>query len=110
MLNKILIFLLSVLPIVKFKVEGKSMEPYCYSGDTVLVNKIAYFFTKPKINDVIAIESSKDKRYIIKVIKKIKAEEYFVLGFSLKESTDSRVFGWISKKDIIGKVIKIPSY
>jgi len=76
------------------------------SEKTVLVNKIAYLFSNPKVKDVIILKNPRDNRYIIKVIKKIKKEKYFVLGFNLEHSTDSREFGWINKKEIIGKVIK----
>ncbi len=107
MLDKIYNLLFFILPIVRFRVKGKSMEPYFFSGETLFVNKFFYLFQKPKIGDVIILKNPKDNNYIIKTIDKINQEKYFVLGYNLKESTDSRVFGWVPKKYIIGKAIKI---
>lgn len=81
------------------------MQPDYQKGDMVLVNKLAYVFKPPKINEAIILKNPKDKVFIIKRINKIKNNKYFVLGDNSKESTDSRSFGWISKKEIVGKVI-----
>ncbi len=94
-----------LLPILKFRIEGNSMYPLFSSGQDVLVNKLSYIFRKPKIGDVIVLRHKKDKRYIIKRIVKIHKDQYFVEGENKKESTDSRQFGWISKDNIVGKVI-----
>lgn len=81
------------------------MQSGYQKGDTVLVNKLAYVFKSPQINEVIVLKNPKDKTCIIKRINRIKDNKYFVLGDNSKESTDSRSFGWISKKEIVGKVI-----
>lgn len=78
------------------------MNPTFIDGDMVLVNRLAYFFKKPKAKDIVVI---KWKNYIIKRIKAINGEKIFVIGDNKKESTDSREFGWIERKDIVGKVI-----
>lgn len=72
-------------------------------NDAVLVSKFSYIFGEPQIGDIVVLKFK--KRYIIKRIAKKEQNKYFVLGDNLEESIDSRKFGWISKKDIVGKVI-----
>lgn len=57
------------------------------------------------VGDVIVFSHPVTKQKIIKRIAEIKKEKLYVLGDNKKESTDSRSFGWIDKKSIIGKVI-----
>lgn len=82
------------------------MLPAFKSGDLVLVNRLAYFFGLPKVGDLVIL---KRQKYIIKRIAKINpsadGKKIFVVGDNKKESTDSRNFGWINKKEIIGKVM-----
>ncbi len=91
-----------MIPLFKFKIEGSSMSPTFESGDVVLVNRLSYLFGKPKIGDLVVLRKNK---YIIKRISKIKENQFFVIGDNERESTDSRSFGWIKKKEIIGKVM-----
>ena len=91
--------LISILPLLKFKVKEKSMIPFLKPGDEV----IAWRFSKSKIRDVAVFK--KDKGFYIKRVSKIKDGKYFFLGDNEKESIDSRKFGWVFKKDIIGKAI-----
>mgnify|MGYP001597905152 FL=1 len=79
------------------------MEPTIVSGQTVLVSKIPFLFLKPKIGDIIAFK--KANKVLIKRIAKINGEKYFVKGDNKKDSFDSAKFGWIDKKEIVGKVI-----
>lgn len=78
------------------------MAPTFKENDIVLVNRLSYFLSRPKIGDVVVL---KREKYIIKRIKKIDGDRFFVQGDNVKESTDSRKFGWVSKKEIVGKVI-----
>lgn len=41
----------------------------------------------------------------VKRIADVSADQVFVLGDNLEESTDSRHFGWIGKESVIGSVI-----
>lgn len=91
-----------MIPLFKFKISGYSMKPAFKSGDAVLVNRLSYFFCNPKIGDIVVL---KRERYIIKRIAKIENNKCFVLGNNKKKSTDSRDFGWVNKKEIVGKVI-----
>lgn len=78
------------------------MEPKFKDGDVVLVNRLSYLLSKPKVGDLVALKHGK---YIIKRIRAIEEKQIFVIGDNKKESTDSRKFGWINKKEIVGKVI-----
>lgn len=78
------------------------MNPSFNAGDTILVNKLSYFLSKPRIGDIIVLRK---ERFVIKRIAKIKEGKFFVIGENKEESTDSRNFGWVSRKEIIGKVM-----
>ena len=78
------------------------MLPAYKNKDKVLVNRWAYILFKPKINDAVIIFK---KKVMIKRIKEDKNNKFFVVGDNLPQSTDSRDFGLIEKKDILGKVI-----
>lgn len=78
------------------------MKPRLKNGDVVLVNRLSYFFRKPKLRDIVVL---KRETYIIKRIAAIKGNQIFIIGDNKKESKDSREFGWVSKKEIVGKVI-----
>lgn len=94
-----------MLLISRFKIQGHSMEPTILDGETVLVSSIPYLFSKPKINDIVAFRKKKTGKIFIKRIADIDKGKYFVKGDNEKDSVDSRSFGWIDKKEIIGKVI-----
>ncbi|MDP3726989.1 MAG: signal peptidase I [bacterium] len=93
-----------IFPILKFQVQEESMKPFISSGDVILVNRLSYLFKNPKIGDVVVIKNNK-KKYLIKRIQRIREKTYFVVGDNKKQSIDSRNFGWIAKKDIVGKIL-----
>ena len=92
-----------------------------------LIVQRKWFFCTIKQNDIVALYDPQTKRLLVKRIKDIKKnypeqsegsfsknhilhctqndKYYFVLGDNLSESTDSRVFGWVGERDIVGKVI-----
>ena len=86
-----------------FLVQGDSMLPGLKDGDLVLVNPYA----APQIDDIVlARHPFKRSVQIIKRIKEISPEgRYFLVGDNADESTDSRSFGAIPAKDILGKVV-----
>lgn len=83
------------------KVHGHSMQPAIKNGQKVLISSVPYFFTEPKINDIVAFRI--DNKIFIKRIVSIKDEKYFLRGDNIVDSFDSRKFGRIKKKDIQGK-------
>lgn len=86
----------------RIKVIGRSMEPAFKHNQIVITSSIPFFFRKPRIGDVVVLLH---KRYIIKRIAKVEENRIFVTGDNRKESTDSRDFGWITKEEVVGKVI-----
>lgn len=84
-----------------FKVEGDSMSPALKDGDLVLINPHAAL----EIGDIVlARHPFKQSVKIIKRIAEIlDGERYILLGDNPDESSDSRAFGAIAAKDILGK-------
>lgn len=53
----ILAFLVRTFVFESFQVSGKSMQPTLYTGDRVLVNKLAFVLGKPKTGEIIVFRS-----------------------------------------------------
>lgn len=79
------------------------MEPTIVNGKAILVSKIPYLFSEPKVKDIIAFRNRKE--VLIKRIVKISSDKYIVEGDNQRDSLDSRNFGFVAKNDILGKVI-----
>lgn len=87
----------------KFRIYGHSMSPFLKDGDLIIISYVPLLFRKPKINDVVAI--SYNRKIIIKRIKQIHENKYFLEGDNKKDSFDSRKFGYVLSKDIVGRLI-----
>ncbi len=79
------------------------MEPVIKNGQYVLISKIPYFFSEPSVKEIVVFK--KNQKILIKRIIKKTGDKYFLAGDNLKDSLDSRSFGFVSKNDILGKVI-----
>ena len=84
-----------------FRVEGDSMFPALKDGDLVLINPYADL----QIGDIVLAQHP--FKQSVKIIKRITeilpGERYILLGDNLPESSDSRSFGALAAKDILGK-------
>lgn len=89
----------------KFRVVGHSMSPGIAESKEVLVSSIPYLLFEPKVGDIVAFK--KGKNIFIKRIKKVKEDKYYLIGDNEKDSLDSRKFGSVYRKNIIGKVIRV---
>ncbi len=86
-----------------FRVAGNSMKPTLADGDIVLLSPSKEFRTG---DIVLARHPFKQSVKILKRIESIMSNgNYFLAGDDPAESTDSRSFGAIHAKDIIGKVV-----
>jgi phage repressor protein C with HTH and peptisase S24 domain len=81
------------------------MEPAIQSGSSVLVSSIPYLFNSPKIDDIVAVKF--DGKVLIKRVRDIEKNKYFITGDNPNDSFDSRKFGMIVRKDILGKVVSL---
>lgn len=81
------------------------MEPTFFEGDMVIVSGVPYLFSNPKTRDVLLFQEKISKKYLMKRVYKVKNKKYFVLGDNRKDSKDSRNFGEVSRKEILGKVL-----
>lgn len=96
------------LPFIQFSIREESMIPFFSPGDSVIVSRISYLITDPQKSDIVIVKNpEKDmlQKYLIKQIKKVTKEKIYVVGFNKEKSIDSRHFGYIPKKNIIGKMI-----
>ena len=88
-----------------FKVSGDSLLPAYRDGDFVLASKIPYLFSAVQGGDVVVFRHQVYGT-MIKVIDSIIPDtgEIRVVGIH-DHSVDSREFGSIRRRDILGKVI-----
>ena len=86
-------------------VTGESLSPLYQEGDYVVLTTIPFFIRRIKPKDTIVLWNSKYGT----MIKQVDHLDYgrkavFVIGMK-SESVDSRQFGLVDLKDVIGKVI-----
>lgn len=120
-----LIAVLIVVPIrlwiaQPFIVSGASMEPTFHNGDYLIVDELSYQFNGPQKNDVIIFRYPLEpSKYFIKRVEGVPGEkvktsgkeitlkenEYYVLGDNRGASSDSRIWGPVTKNFIVGRAI-----
>lgn len=84
------------------KVTGESLTPLICEGDFVLVLKIPFYFLKS--GDIIVFHHP-IYGTMIKLVETISHKDGSVsVKGTHPSSTDSRMFGPVSKKDVIGRV------
>jgi signal peptidase I len=86
-----------------FMVKEQSMEPFCQEGDFVVVNRMSYLFSRPKVGQLVVLKDPRDSRRIVKRIGVVKDSFVWVEGDNREKSTDSRNFGWVSVKALLGQ-------
>ena len=85
-----------------FRISGHSMIPTLKPRDRVIVSSIPYFFSSPKIGDIIVFKYN--NKIIIKRIKKFENGKIIVAG---DNSSDTLKIVPIEGDFILGKVIFI---
>lgn len=82
------------------RVDGNSMLPTLIDGQYVLVLR----FLKPRLEDVIVFKLPNEKNHFVKRVNRVEKDSYYVLGDNINNSKDSRHFGNVDKKYVIGTV------
>ncbi len=98
------------MPIGRYVVEGHSMEPAYRAGDRVLVNRLAYIRWPPRVGDVVVLydPERRSRRLLKRIAPPTDGDDgalrrWIVLGDNAADSRDSRQFGSVARRDIIGK-------
>lgn len=87
-------------------VSGRSMFPTLNEGDKL--TSVRSYLCKIKVGDIVVAKPYPcDDRLVIKRVAEIEAQGYYyyLLGDNPDESYDSRNYGWVSKKEIVAKVV-----
>ena len=87
------------------KVSGQSLSPRYNEGDFVIVSKIPFFFIPPRPGDVVAFRQPGYGTLIKQVVQVDPASGALTVTGTQPESVDSRVFGPVSPRSLLGKVI-----
>ena len=101
-----------------FLVRGHSMSPFGRSpvgrepssneGDFVLVNRISYLFSRPKVGQLVVLKDPRDSsRLILKRVTGARDSSFWVEGDNFADSRDSRQFGWVPKTALVGRAFVI---
>lgn len=88
-------------PIRVFRAVDRSMEPSIAEGDYLLVNT---WWSMLRPGDVVVALHPHTGMYIVKRIRRSSRGGYFLVGDNAAHSIDSRSFGPVSARGIVGKV------
>ena len=84
------------------KVEGSSMMPQLKAGDLIFLLKTQ----KLKVGQIaIAKRPDRQNLLVIKRVKAVTKNGYWLEGDNSSESDDSRIFGEVDKGLVLGKLI-----
>ncbi len=94
------------LPLARYRIEGGSMSPAVSSGERVLVNRAAYWLSRPQPGDLVVVRDPRQpERLLLKRIDRSAGNDaWTVLGDNQAASTDSRAFGPVGRELLVGKV------
>jgi nickel-type superoxide dismutase maturation protease len=93
----------------RVRIRGESMAPHLHDGDEVLVDPHAYRQDAPKNRDIVLTKHpyKRDLKLVKRVEAALDGDRYRLSGDNPDESTDSRAFGSIPRRDILGQVTSI---
>lgn len=84
-------------------VEGDSMQPALRPGDRLLVMRVGRPLRR---GDVVAVRDPRvPERVLVKRVAEVRAAGIVVLGDNRAASTDSRVFGAVPRRLVLGRCV-----
>lgn len=85
------------------------MAPHLQTGDEVLLDPRAYRRNAPQPGDIVLAQHPywRDLKLVKRVEAVLDGDRYRLSGDNPAESTDSRAFGSIPRRDILGRVTSI---
>lgn len=90
----------------RLRVAGDSMLPLLRSGNEILYAPRAYQKSLPQVGDIVVTHHPQQPKLLI--VKKVQevtvVGDCFLIGYNPAASTDSRHWGLISYKQLLGKV------
>ena len=87
-------------------VSGRSMLPTLTEGDKL--TSVRTYLCKLNVGDIVVAKPYDDgceNRLVIKRVAQIEGNYFYLLGDNPDESYDSRNYGWVSKEEIVAKVV-----
>lgn len=93
-------------PLMRFRVEDRSMEPAYHEDDFVLVNRWAYLVRRPRRGDVVVLRNPEaPSGFLLKRVESVaEGGKVAVRGDNARDSRDSRHFGTVDVNLVVGKV------
>ncbi len=86
-------------PLGLYRVAGDSMQPTYQPGDLLL----GWRWFRAKYNDIVVVR--RDSIHLIKRLKSIDADGYWLEGDNAKASTDSRQWGYLQSHQLEAVII-----
>jgi signal peptidase I len=98
----------------RITVRGRSMAPALLPGERLLFDRLVYVRDRPRAGDVVWVAHPlQPELRIVKRVAGVPGDtldgrtlgrgEYWVLGDNTDESTDSRKFGPVRRRDLLGR-------
>lgn len=81
------------------------MVPSLLPGDEIIASSIPYVLSDPRPDDVVVMKEPISKMHVIKRVVKVSALGIYVRGDNAVDSRDSREYGFVAKKDLLGKML-----
>jgi len=98
----------------RITVRGRSMAPALLPGERLLFDRLAYVRNRPRAGDVVWVAHPlRPEPRMVKGLAGVPGDtiggrtlgrgDYWVLGDNADESTDSREFGPVRRRDLLGR-------